>query len=440
MTRPTRAPFFKVLILPLFVATVPAAVRAQDTTFKGITLNGVYDPTHDKVAIAVMPITGAFGDSVRTIIQRDLDYSDRFTIVPLDMDPTPMRAASGPGLNYPMFTRLGAAAVVQITSVASGLHVALHDVTKGQVVNVVDLPLPPTGLNRDWRMAVHRVSDEVERWITGQRGIAATRVAYMRSKAIRVVDSDGANEITVPTDENGYSPAWSPNASTIVYSTFGSVGSRLVLVDLVTGRSRTLATAPRNSQYITPVFSPDGTMIVFSRSGENGSDLFSIPVTGGEPRRITAMRGTENTNPAPSPDGRRYVFVSGQLGHPELYITDADGSNVKVLTDFDFSDKNFRSDPDWSPDGRLIAYQERTNDRFQIRTIRVSGSTPKYMTSEGENEQPSWAPDARHLVFTSSRTGVRQLWVLDTESGRLRQLTKSAGSKLASWSARLAAP
>jgi Tol biopolymer transport system component len=41
------------------------------------------------------------------------------------------------------------------------------------------------------------------------------------------------------------------------------------------------------------------------------------------------------------------------------------------------------------------------------------------------------------VVFTSTRTGVRQLWVLDIESGRLRQLTKSGGSRLASWSPRL---
>jgi TolB protein len=141
-----------------------------------------------------------------------------------------------------------------------------------------------------------------------------------------------------------------------------------------------------------------------------------------------------------SPDGRRFVFMSGRTGHPELYISDADGANAEVLTNYEYSEKNFRADPDWSPDGRIIAYSERTRDRFQVRTVLASGSTPKYLTSEGENEQPAWAPDSRHLVFTSTRTGVRQLWIIDFESGRMRQLTSSAGARLAAWSPRLVTP
>jgi TolB protein len=437
MTRFSRAVF--VLVAGISLAG-PAAANAQDTTFRGITLLGNYNALRDKIGVLVLPITGAFGDSVRAIVQRDLDYSDRFTVVPMEgNDPSAWRApGNAAGLNYPLFASLAAAAVVEITPVGTGLHVVLHDVAGARVVNVGDYALPPTGLNRDWRLAVHRVSDEVHRWVMGQPGIAATRIAYMRGASIRIVDSDGADEITVPTDPDAVSPAWNSAGTMVVYNTFGAGGSRLMIIDLTTGRSRTLATAPRNTQYMTPVFSPDGNTVVFARSGENGSDLFSIGVSGTDaPRRITAGQGTENNQPTASRDGHRYVFTSGRLGRPELYITDADGTNVSVLTDYDFSEKNYRSDADWSSDGRLIAYQEKINDHFQIRTIPASGGTPKLLTSEGENEQPSWAPDSRHLIFTSNRTSVRQLWVLDTESGRLRQLTKSAGSRLASWSPRL---
>jgi TolB protein len=422
----------------LFALVAFDRAAAQDTTFRGVMISGTYDPLRDKIGISVMPITGAFGDSVRTIISRDLDFSDRFLVISVDSaEPAALRAqGSAAGLNYPLFARLNAAAVVQITMVATGLHVALHDVAHTKVINAGEFALPSNALSRDWRLGVHRVSDEIERWITGQRGIAATRIAYMRGQAIRIVDSDGASEITVPTEPDGASPAWNATGSMIAYTTYGAT-SRILALDLATGRSRTVVGPTRNTIYLTPVFAPSGNTLVYAREGELGSDLFSIALSGGSPQQLTVGRGTLNSNPTLSPDGRRIVFVTGRLGPPELYIMDADGTDQKVLTDYDFSEKNYRSDPDWSPDGRLVAYQERVNDRFQIRTIRVAGGTPKLLTSDGINEQPSWAPDGRHLVFTSTRTGVRQLWVLDTESNRVRQLTKSAGSKLASWSARL---
>lgn len=425
------------------LALATTMLRAQDSTFKGISLNATYDPLRDKVAIVVLPVPGAFGDSIRAIVQRDLDFSDRFAVLPVDT--TDVSAFRNPGaaggLNYPLFARLNASAVVEVSRTPSGLHVVLHDVGRGQVVNVEDMRLPATGLSRDWRLAVHNASDEIERWVTGTRGIAATRIAYIRGQSIRIIDSDGADEITVPTEPDVLSPAWSPDGSTLAYISFGA-SPRVLLMDLTTGRSRTLVPQTRNITYSTPVFTPDGKTIVYNRAGENGSDLFSISAAGGDaPHRLTSGQGTDNTLPTVSPDGRRIVFTSGRLGRPELYIMDADGTNVNVLTDFESSEKNYRSDPDWSPDGRTIAYQERVNgDRFQIRTVRVTGSSPKYLTSEGQNEQPSWAPDARHLVFTSDRSGQRQLWILDAESNRVRQLTHSPGSRLAAWSPRLALP
>ena len=77
----------------LAAALVPFSAGAQDTTYRGIKLGGAYDPLHDKMAIVVLPVAGAFGDSVRAIIQRDLDFSDRFTVIAVDSaDPNALRS------------------------------------------------------------------------------------------------------------------------------------------------------------------------------------------------------------------------------------------------------------------------------------------------------------------------------------------------------------
>jgi len=422
------------------LAAAPSIIHAQDTTFRGVTINGTYDPLRDKWGVVVLPVAGPQGDSVRAIVQRDLDFSDRFSIIAVDTSDVSALHARGTaaGLNYPLFARLAAAAVVEITPVPSGLHVALYDVAAAKVINVGEFSLPPT-MGRDWRMAVHRTSDEIARWVTGQRGIAATRVAYMRGSVVHIVDSDGAGDIAIPAAENAMSPAWNPVGSSLAYTTYG-LDSRLFVLDLATGRSRNIVSAGRNAIVQTPTFSPDGSTIVYARASESQGDLYAVTRDGGTSRRLTVARGAYNASPAFSPDGRRIVYVSNVLGRPELYVMDADGTGADVLTNYDFSENNYRSDPDWSPDGRQVAYQERIDGRFQIRTIPITGGTPKLLTSDGENEQPSWAPDARHLVFTSTRTGVRQLWVLDSESGRLRQLTRSGGSRLAAWSPRLEGP
>jgi TolB protein len=432
-----RRPLLWYLTMALSLGATAAV--AQDTTSRGVRIGLRYDPGM-KPGIAVLPVPGAQGDSIRRIFERDFDFSDGLSVITFSTSEGSLLTAGSPGspstLNYQLFGKLGAAGVLQVTPTARGLHVTLHDVARAKVASVEEFALPATAFSRDWRLALHGVSDVIHEWMTGRRGAAQTRIAFVRGNAVHVIDSDGFGEKALPVVGAPMSPSWHPNGQLLAYNTYGPT-SRIVIHDLRTARTRDFG-AQRNTTNVTPVFTPDGKSIAYALSTENGSDLYVMSLDGDAfPRRITVGRGSENVQPSFSPDGNRIAFMSDRTGHPEVYIMDADGTNPDIFTAFDFGDQNYRAGPDWSPDGRQISFQTRIDWRFQIFTMNVRDRQPRQLTSEGENEDPSWSPDGRHLVFSSTRSGTRQLWILDTESGRLRQLTQVGGSRLPAWSPRL---
>lgn len=420
--------------LALFTFAAAAAapvseVAAQPT--KGVSLGLQYRPG-EKTALIVLPAKGTNGDSLTAMLSRDFDFSDRFTVV------TPSAAPPVTGaINWTLFSKLGVDGIVQVTELPSGwVRVLLHDVGLKTVRNQKDFPLPSGAPSPAWRQAVHGVADAVEEWITGQRGIAQTRIAFTRGGRVWTVDSDGAN-LTAVTP-SGMSPQWLPSGRGIVYSVLDGVRNPIMFTDLATGAQRVLASSP-GIEHTTPAISPDGRTLVYARGSDSGTDLYAQAFEGGAPRRVTVGRGRASAQPTFSPDGQRLAFMSDRSGHPEVYISDLDGTNVELLTAAAFGDRDYRAGPDWSPDGRLVAFQSRNGGTFQIMTINLRDQSVRQVTNDGRNDDPSWAPDSRHLVLTSNRSGTRQLWVVDIETGRARQLTRGPETRLAAWSPRLLA-
>jgi len=414
-----------------------SVLAAQDTTTTpGVRLGLNYE-SGVKPGVIVLPVVDDDEDSLRTIIQRDLDYSDRINVIDLDRETlSGMAPAPGQKINFPLFAKFGAAVLIRMTPTTQGLHVAAYDVEHGQLLQSEHFLFDRR--DRDWRFALHGISDQIEQWMFGKRGIAATRIAYVINGELRIVDSDGAETRAITTGRGALSPAWSPSGESVVFTVLGNTGTQVQELDVKTGKTRRISQI-RAGLNITPVYQPNGNAILYARGTGNGTDLVLAALDSTEPKRITIGRGTDNTSPSYSPDGTEVAFISGRSGSPQVYIMDADGSNVQLLTPFTPGVRSYRASPDWSPDGRAIAYEQQ-NGNFQIWMIDLRDRVPKQLTSEAENEDPSWAPDGRHLVFTSSRGGDKQLWIMDTESGRARQLTHSKGARLAAWSPVLANP
>jgi TolB protein len=431
-----RAQFSVLVLLGLLLG--PQLVGAQDTTAAPGVRLGLNYAAGTKPGVIVFPVRDEHDDdSLRVIVQRDLDYSDRMNVIALDNETlSGLVPAPGEKINFPLLEKFGAALLVRMTQTNTGLHVAAYDVSRGQLLQSEHFLFDRR--DRDWRFTLHGVSDQIEQWVFGKRGIAQTRIAYVNNGTLQIVDSDGAATRTITTGKGALSPAWSPSGESVVFTVLGNNGTQVQELDVRTGRTRRISQI-RAGLNITPIYQPDGSGILYAQGTGNGTDLIFASLDSSPPKRITVGKGTDNTSPSYSPDGRQIAFISGRSGQPQVYIMDADGSNIQLLTPYAPGTRSYRASPDWSPDGRAIAYEQQNRD-FQVWMIDLRDRIPKQLTSEGENEQPSWAPDGRHLVITSTRSGDRQLWILDTESGRARQLTHSRGARLGAWSPILANP
>ncbi|HSE28371.1 MAG TPA: hypothetical protein VLA95_09100 [Gemmatimonadales bacterium] len=416
---------------------LPVPLAAQDRPVdQGIRIGIAYNPGV-RPTLLVLPQAGL--DSARAIVARDLDFSDRFEVVSVPSGSSP----AGPTVNYRQYRVYGAQYGVDVIRGAApgSARVRLHDLAQGKVLNEQEAALPDPSA-AGFRMAVHRLSDEVVRWVTGTPGYAASRLAFVGSDGrLWRVDADGAGLAAVTAaGERILSPVWAPDGRRIAYTRFREGTGAVLVHDLLTG-GRTTVPGTATGLAFSAAFSPDGRTMAFARADEDGgTDLHSADVAAQCcVRRLTVGRFADNLSPTFAPDGRRLAFVSTRAGPPQIYAMSADGTDQELLAPFNFGVDGPSNGPEWSPDGASVAFHREIDRAPQIFLLDVAARRNRQLTSAGRNEDPTWAPDGRHLAFVSDRSGQRQLWIVDIETGRVRQIRTSAAVRLPAWSRRLGA-
>src|SRR5262249_4822237 len=135
-----------------------------------------------------------------------------------------------------------------------------------------------------------------------------------------------------------------------------------------------------------PSFSPDGKHIAFEswRSGE-AEEIWTADPDGSDPFQVT--RGPVDWqgqprgrgNPTWAPDGRIAYGARGDVGNPDVWIVNADGSSPRRLTDDALNDGL----PIWSPDGQWIYYRQDRSDGSDFVRVAASGGKPQRITHHG---------------------------------------------------------
>jgi len=331
------------------------------------------------------------------------------------------------------------------------------------------------------------VEDDYAAWSPTGDLIAFLRGRHEHRRDLVVVSPLGAGPERKVEDADGISPSWMPDGKRIpiVDRLLPGDPFAVFVVSVETGARVRLTSPPVGLWGDTySAVSPDGRTLAFVRNDTtSAADLYVMPMTGGEPRRLTADAVTISRL-AWTPDGHGIVIASYRGGSMRLWhvpvtsegrpaltlVTGAEGGAtspafsrvgkgipLRFVYTHDYHDVNvwqataasgwqpvavanstaYDDQPAISPDGARIAFASNRTGSNEIWIANLDGSNPRQLTSMGGamTVGPRWAPDGRRLVFASQNASDGDIYVIAADGTSLRRLTmEPSNESRPSWS------
>lgn len=419
----------KPLALLLFLVTLVAAAPASAVLEIEITEGA---PSARPIAIVPFGWQGS-GEpplDIAAIVGQDLTRTGRFApAARQDLVATPTR---GEEVRFGNWRTLGVDHVVvgRVAPAGRGqfnVQFQLFDVIRERQMTGYSFEASRGNL----RNVAHQISDTIYRQITGERGAANTRIAFVsatgsgdqREYQLQVADYDGYNARTILTSsEPIMSPALSPGGDRIAYVSFEQGRSAIYIQEVSTGqRQRVSAQSGING---APAWSPNGNRLAITLSKEGDPEIYVLSLNNGSLQRVTRS-GAIDTSPTWMPDGETLVFTSDRSGGPQLYRIPVDRSDPARRLTFEGS---YNADPDVSPDGGKIAYVHRVqNGAFRIAVMDLRADLMRVVSDGQLDESPSFAPNGAMILFASEHQGRGVLGLVSSDGQASARLSQAEG-------------
>ena len=154
------------------------------------------------------------------------------------------------------------------------------------------------------------------------------------------------------------------------------------------------------------------------------------------PQNLTNNAATDNF-PIWSPDGSKIAFASNRDGGGafNIYVMNADGSEVSKITDATAADKGHCQSPSWSPDGESLAYQRREGNLSQLFTIQLEEGRVRHIADNAWD--PDWSPSGDKIVYCSLQEKGWSLFTVEPDGAKPTEIVPSdnkAGYVYPAWS------
>ena len=224
---------------------------------------------------------------------------------------------------------------------------------------------------------------------------------------------------------------WTPDSREIVFdSRRGGSSRHLWRVSIAGGTPERVETV--GADVLSPAISPLGRRLAYTQTLDD-INIWRIELdAAGKFKSQTELIASTFGDHGPdySPDGRMIAFTSGRSGNNAIWVCESDGSKPRLLHS---CGPYVTGTPRWSPDGRWIAFDSRScahgaDGNPDIYLISADGRQPiRLTTDQAEDVAPSWSRDGRWIYFGSNRGGSMQIWKMPAAGGQPVQVTEQGG-------------
>jgi len=381
--------------------------------------------------IAVVPFGVSAGlitkDDVAAVISADLVRTGKFRALPTrDMMSMPSTAAEVDLRDWSLLN-INSLVIGRVEQEGSGYRVSytLFDVFGGKEIASGNLSTTAGGL----RLTAHRIADQIFEKLTGQPGVAATRIAYITSSGrgnsqtvtLRVADADGTNPQTIVSSNDPLmSPAWSPDGRRLAYVSFENRRAAIYLQDLASGSRDLVASYPGING--SPAFAPDGQRLALTLSKDGNANIYVLNLQTRELTQVTDHFAID-TEPAWSPDGTQLIFTSDRGGSPQIYRMAAAGGPAERIS----AEGDYNARASYAPDGKSVTMVSRVNDQFRIAVLDLERGLTKVLSQGDLDESPSFAPNGSMVIYATIQDGRGVLATAAVDGGGSQRLSQDTG-------------
>lgn len=284
----------------------------------------------------------------------------------------------------------------------------------------------PLKIEKTFDELIIALVEEIIIQLTGEKSILKSAIVYVKrdkTNQYRLIltDTFGKKRRTIYKDDNfNILPRWSPDASSILFTSLTSKGSQIKQLTIDTLQVKTLFSDLGKLSGGT--WSKSGKQIILTLTKSGNPDLYLLQLNGGAAKRLT-FRTSSESNPRWSPDGGRLLFVSNKSGNPQIYQRILATGEIFRMT----FEGSYNVEPSWSNDGAYIVYSGITEEKkFQIFMMDREGEFVQQLTNSGISaEQPVWSPNGRQILYVSNVEHDQKLFLIRADGSFKRRLTKS---------------